>query len=377
MSSSAELLSVRSPRLLPDLIVQVASRLAGSAVAMYVIDLDGSCAMRLAGDASRFPDCIVAPVGVGPEVVPGLLSLLRKHVLEAVPGSGFAPLIVRDRVMGFLLAGRAPAEPLDHFAGEAAVALELASGYTDALHFARRRKDTRPAAEIQQNLLPPRLACLDGVELAGGVLPGYEVGGDFFDYADNADGLWLAVADAAGKGNAAAALASLAIGSLRAARRAGAGLREQVCEVHEATLEVDDDRFLTGVFACWDARGSLRWINCGHPPPLVVRVDGRIEELDGEHTFPLGILERERSFTILSTQINPRERLLIYTDGLTERRRADGTLLGVDGLRDALAGLRDQPPAVIVRGLQDAVIAVSPEPLRDDTTMLVLAPAKR
>jgi serine phosphatase RsbU (regulator of sigma subunit) len=103
------------------------------------------------------------------------------------------------------------------------LALELASGYTDALHAVRRRKDTKPAAEIQQNLLPPRLARVSGADVAGGVLPGYDVGGDFFDYAGNADGLWLVVADATGKGVSAAAVSSLAVGALRAARRGDHG----------------------------------------------------------------------------------------------------------------------------------------------------------
>ena len=181
------------------------------------------------------------------------------------------------------------------------MALELASGYTDALHSVRRRKDTQPAAEIQQNLLPPRLARVNGADLAGGVLPGYDVGGDFFDYAGNADGLWLVVADATGKGNSAAALSSLAIGALRAARRAGAGLQEAARLADEAILALDMELYLTMVLGSWDADGRrLRWINCGHPTPLILRADGRVDELDGERTYPLGIRFTERSFPVLS-----------------------------------------------------------------------------
>ena len=61
--------------------------------------------------------------------------------------------------------GDRPAVDLEPFAGQAALALELASGYTDALHAVRRRKDTQPAAEIQQNLLPPRMARVDRADL--------------------------------------------------------------------------------------------------------------------------------------------------------------------------------------------------------------------
>ena len=62
---------------------------------------------------------------------------------------------------------------------------------------------------------------MNGADVAGDVLPGYDVGGDFFDYAGNADGLWLVVADATGKGDSAAALSSLALGAPRAALAPG------------------------------------------------------------------------------------------------------------------------------------------------------------
>ena len=294
---AGELLGASSPHLVPERVVEIASAQAGCPVAAYVLDVDGSFALRLAGDVERFPERIRAPVGVGPEIIPGALPRLRGLVIDRVGPSTLWPMVVRDRVMGFLLARDRPAVDLGAFAGQAALALELASGYTDALHTVRRRKDTQPAAEIQQNLLPPRLARVDRADVAGGVLPGYDVGGDFFDYAGNADGLWLVVADATGKGNSAAALSSLAIGALRAARRAGAGLQEAARLADEAIMSLDMQLYLTAVLGSWDPdRHRLRWINCGHPTPLILRADGRVDELDGERTYPLGVRFSERVF---------------------------------------------------------------------------------
>jgi serine phosphatase RsbU (regulator of sigma subunit) len=372
---AGELLDASLPHLVPERVVEVASTQAGCPVAAYVLDVDGSCALRLAGDVERFPERIPAPVGVGPEIIPEALPQLRALVIDRVGPSTLWPMVVRDRVIGFLLARDRPAVDLEAFAGQAASALELASGYTDALHAVRRRKDTQPAAEIQQNLLPPRLARVDRADVAGGVLPGYDVGGDFFDYAGNADGLWLVVADATGKGNSAAALSSLAIGALRAARRAGAGLQEAARLADEAIMALDMQLYLTAVLGSWDPNAyRLRWINCGHPTPLILRADGHVEELDGERTYPLGIRFAQRVFPVLSAQVGPADRLLLYSDGVSERRTADGGRIGEDGLRAILAELGPCSAATTVRGLQDAVINASPEALRDDATLMVIAP---
>jgi hypothetical protein len=359
----------------PERVVEVASAEAACPVAVYVLDVDGSCALRLAGDVDRFPELIRAPVGVGPEVIPEALPQLRRLVTDRVGPSTLWPMVVRDRVMGFLLARDGWSVDLEGFASHAGLALELASGYTDTLHAVRRHKDTEPAAEIQQNLLPPRLARVQGADVAGGVLPGYDVGGDFFDYASNADGLWVVVADATGKGNSAAALSSLAIGALRAARRAGAGLQEAARLADQAIMALDMELYLTAVLGSWDAIGKqLRWINCGHPTPLILRADGSVEELEGERTYPLGIRFTDRVFPVLTALVASGDRLLLYSDGVSERRTADGGRIGENGLRAILAELGPRSAATTVRGIQDAVIAASPDALRDDATLLVVAP---
>src|SRR3954469_18781618 len=92
-----------APHGLPQRVVDEASRLAGSAVAAYVIDLDGSCVIRLAGDAEHYPDRIVAPLGVAPEVPLESLPRLRSHIADALGTSTVAPLVVRERVVGLLV----------------------------------------------------------------------------------------------------------------------------------------------------------------------------------------------------------------------------------------------------------------------------------
>ena len=375
-SDAAEMLGDAPPHAVPERIVSEASRLAERPVGAYVIDLDGSCVIRLAGDAEEFPDRINAPLGIGPEIPVESLAALEGYVADALGTSTVVPLLVRDRIVGLLVARERPARPLDDFARQAALAIELASGYTDGIHSVRRRKDVQPAAEIQQNLLPPRLAHVEGADVAGGVLPGYDVGGDFFDYASNAEGLWLVVADAVGKGNVAAALSSLGVGALRSARRSGSGLEEAARVTHRTVMGTGDvGRFLTAVLAIWDpGRERLRWILCGHPTPLVLRAGGTIEELDDARTYPLGLFEEERDFAVAETHLGRGDRLVLYSDGISERRMPDGGFFGVDRVREVLLATGDASAAVTARALQNAVIGASPAPMRDDATLLVVAP---
>src|SRR5436190_21106146 len=157
---------------------------------------------------------------------------------------------------------------------------ERATGYTDLIARFRRARRTSAAAEVQQDLLAPRISPIAGAELAGSLLPAYNVGGDWFDHAENPEGAWLTVADAMGKGVRATAVSAIALAALRGARRSGDSLEECCQAVDDAVVEmaVAEPTFLTAVIATWHAASrTLAWVNCGHPPPLLIAADGTAE----------------------------------------------------------------------------------------------------
>lgn len=346
--------------------------MAGAPVGVYVIDVDGSCLVFLCGDDS-FPEQLPSPGAVGPELPLEAMDDVRAAATRALPGTTVVPIALRERALAVFVT-RGDGERLTGLADQAALALELGSAYTDAVHDARRRRRIKPAAEIQQNLLPPRLARVPGATLAGGVLPGYDVGGDFLDHAHNDDGVWLAVGDGIGKGDAAASLASLTVGALRAARRSGAEPATAMGEMHEALWGLGSgNQFVTAIVARWTpASRELEWVNAGHPRPLLFS-GGRVLELEGETTFPLGIMHRRRSFRVARRVLAPGDRLLLYSDGVYERRARDGTPLGLDGVERAVSAVVEQSAARLVRAVQDAVRVHSDRPLRDDATLLAIA----
>jgi serine phosphatase RsbU (regulator of sigma subunit) len=286
-----------------------------------------------------------------------------------------APMWLRGRAVGLLLGLRGTTDSLVELGRLGAAAMELAAGYTDVIDGARRRKETHAAAELQQSLLPPRIARMGGGEVAGSVLPSYEVGGDWFDYVENREGAWLAIADAAGKGATAGALGGIALAALRAARRSGQTLEEAARSMHEVIHGVSrPEFFVTAIVARWQAVYSVfSWINCGHPPPLVVRPDDTIEQLSTEPGLPLGLWERERRFTRHQRRLGSGERLILHSDGITARRTPNG-LFGLDGIERAVREAPSRSATAIAKAIQEAVMSAAEDPLQDDAVAIVLAP---
>jgi serine phosphatase RsbU (regulator of sigma subunit) len=352
-------------------VAETASALAGCPVALYVVDLEGTHVSRVVGDAG-LPDKIPIGQAVGPE-------LPRRHAAEELErlrsgGVWATPLWLRGRAVGLLLSTREPAADLAPLAREASVAIDVADRYTDVFETARRRRPMSAAAELQEGLLPPRIATVPGAELAATVVPAYEVGGDWFDYAEQDEQTWLAVGDASGKGNRAAALSALCVGALRAARRDRGTLEEAVTRMDEAVRSVGDaELFVTVLVGRWEPAGrTLAWIGCGHPRPLVVTAAGDVSEAPGVTSPALGVASgemfRERNVTVLQ----PGDRLLLYSDGVTERRVSGGGRFGLGGLERAIHQARSPSAASLITSLLAHVLGASDEPPDDDATALAL-----
>jgi serine phosphatase RsbU (regulator of sigma subunit) len=206
------------------------------------------------------------------------------------------------------------------------------------------------------------------------VLPSYEVGGDWFDYVENRDGAWIAIADGAGRGPRAAGLSSVTLAALRAARRSGSTL-EEAAELMDETVHTagGPEFFVTAILARWNPVYSLfSWINLGHPPPLLIERDGTAEELATQPDVPLGLPDRARSFRRHQRRLADGDRLVLYTDGISRRRTADGPF-DVDGIAAAVRAAGGRSAAAAARAVQEAVVSASEDPLPDDAAVVVLA----
>jgi serine phosphatase RsbU (regulator of sigma subunit) len=361
------------PHLVPDQLVAEARRVGGVPVALYVVDIDGSQLLRLAG-SEEFPERLQAPPALGPEIVPEGLPEFHEQLERQLPGCVCEPLWLRGRVIGLLLCIGVPLSPLADIAKQGAAALELANDYTDVVEASRRRKPTTPAAEIQQHLFPPRIARITGAQLAGVLLPTYEVGGDWFDFVENRDGAWLAIADASGTGPTSAGLGAAVLGALRAARRSGKDLKPALALMNETVLRLEHETFEVTVWlARWRAAtGILSWVNCGHPSAYLVDEEGNLSELAGPRHAPLG-KSAKPSYRVTQQPLTPGQRVILVTNGIIRRKLETGKRFGVDGIKQALARADSPTAAATAMAIQQSVTDCWKEPLDDDGTIVVMA----
>jgi AcrR family transcriptional regulator len=374
--SITEVLNKVPPFQLGDQVVAEAQRLAGvTAAAVYLCDLDGTTLQRMAGGGG-FPDRLAVPLAVGPEIPREGIEALRASIQEVLPGVAVAPMYLRGRAMGVLVAVGARDDALRDLAAEAAAAIGLADQYTDAIAAVRRTRPTTPAAEIQQNLLPPRILRIAGALIAGNVLPGYDIGGDWFDYAENRDCAWIGIADTEGEGPAAAGLGAVILGAFRAARHGTGDPGTVVRAMHDVLREVSRGKATAHVtIATWNgATSTVRWVTCGDHAPVLIGVDGELEVL-GDGVLPLlGKRGMPAEPQVQERRIADGERLLLLSDAIIDRPTVDGKTLGLPGIRDAVGKAPLASAAGTLRAIEDAVREAVEDPLSDDATVVVLVP---
>lgn len=362
-------------------LVEGARLLGGSDVVLYLVDYEQE---RLQPTTDRLDHGEpVAEASIRGTMAGRCFSSQR--LLEAPDGDTvqvWVPVSERAARLGVLAMtvpqldeqGRELCEELGLLAGQLVL---TASAYCDRFHLQRRRRDLSLAAEMQWSLLPPLTFAYDGTTVAGLLEPAYEVGGDSFDYALNGRTLQFGVFDAMGHGVPSSVTSGLTVGAYRHGRRSGGDLPAVLAGMDAAVEGVLADTFATALIAELDLTGGvLTWLSAGHPPPLVMRSGTVLPELEQEAAFPLGmgLDDTVDALHPSSLQLEPGDRVLLYTDGVTEARSQDGEEFGPERLHDVFvressSGLL---PAEVLRRMVQACLDWQGGPLRDDATLLLL-----
>ena len=199
------------------------------------------------------------------------------------------------------------------------------------------------------------------------------MGGDFYDFFRMQEGRWGAViGDVCGKGPTAAALTGLTRHTIRAAA-AGVGEPQAVVRLlNQAILRDQSDEFCTVAFAMVQRRGQGAEANVvcgGHLPPVVIRLDGRVEHVDCKGAL-LGVID-DPALVSATAELHPSDALVFYTDGITEARMPR-EIFGEKRLLDLLASCAGFDAATIVSRVGEELDWLADASRRDDAAMLVV-----
>ena len=287
------------------------------------------------------------------------------------------PLSARGRVLGALSLAFAESgrrydddrlELARQLAERAAVAIDNAALFRAQHHIAET---------LQRALLPPDLPVIPGAAAAARYLPmgeGVDAGGDFYDIFELDAGRWLVVVgDVCGKGPEAASLTALARYTLRAFAPEQPDPARLLAALNDAILRQrpGNTQFLTACAAAVERRGTrlhLEVACAGHPPPLVLRAGGGHEWVAARGGV-VGVFPEIRLETT-ELILAPGDRIVAYTDGVTEARSGD-VMLGTEGLARIAAAPTTGPEELASR-VAEGAIAFQGGLLQDDVAVLVL-----
>src|SRR5665213_1014710 len=262
------------------------------------------------------------------------LSGSAKTQMVTTGRSNAGVLYMDSRLMAVDLAG-GNRELLQTLAIEASTVLENARLLEEERAKQRIEEELGVARRIQQSLLPRNLPETGWFRVCGSSMASHEVGGDYFDVVEVGPAEWsLVVADVAGKGVSSALLASFLQGAFLSA--AGArNIPEILSRINSFMAErAEHGKYATVFFASVDARGRLVYANAGHCAPLLARRGSKIESL-ATNAMPVGLVPGA-SFSVEERQLATGDRLVLYTDGVTEAQNTSGEFFGRGRLKDAV-----------------------------------------
>jgi sigma-B regulation protein RsbU (phosphoserine phosphatase) len=332
------------------------------------------------------------------EVSPQNFNEASEHFqLAPLKPDCLVPMLGRDsRLVGLVVLGSRLSEEsyssedkrlLAAVAIQAGIALEgirLGEKIAERIEVERRAaQEMEFARQVQNRLFPQKFPRLRTLEYAGGCTPARQVGGDYYDFLELKPGrVALVLADIAGKGVSGALLMANLQANLRGQYAIALDdLPRLLGSVNHLFYEnTTDSSYATLFFADYDdSTRRLRYVNCGHLPPLLLRGNQRFKELDSpdadvERLQPtstvLGLFE-EWECSVHEVQLTPGDLLVLYTDGVTEAARADGEEFGESRLIQSLRAHHDRPVAFLLEMIVDDVQKFSSGEQGDDITLVI------
>jgi sigma-B regulation protein RsbU (phosphoserine phosphatase) len=264
-------------------------------------------------------------------------------------------------------------ELLQTLAIEASTVLENARLLVEEQSKRQMEEELQLARTIQQSLLPGSLPAQGWLLAAGSSVASREVGGDYYDVSPVDPRCWcVVVADVSGKGVGSALLASLLQGALITTAGVPEALERRVTRLSQFLLDrTGGEKYATLFYSLLHDHGRFSYINAAQCPPIVMRAQGERIELEATG-MPVGLMEGAE-FAVESLQLAPGDRVVIYSDGVTEAQNQNKEFFGKKRLNDILKAHAGDSCGAIHDAIQEGVAAFTEgAPQSDDITVVVL-----
>lgn len=264
-------------------------------------------------------------------------------------------------------------EILQTLALEASTILENARLLEEERAKQRLEEELNIARSIQSGLLPSELPAQGWFRAVGSSIASRQVGGDYFDVRQaSPDRYAFMIADVSGKGVSAALLAALLQGAFVFASEGNLPIDEMMSRVNRFLIErARGEKYATVVYCTLNRAGELCWSNAGHPQPVVVHADGRLERLESTG-MPIGMLDIAM-YEVKTIQLQPGDKLVLFSDGLSEATNARGEFFEKRALQEFLCAHAGIGCAELHAQLSEAAEDFSEgTEQQDDITMLVV-----
>jgi serine phosphatase RsbU (regulator of sigma subunit) len=371
---------------LPSLVNRHAAEAGLHDVLIYLTDLQQDVLRLLIGrgkNAGEGPDAPATEFRINTTLAGRTfqeMRILRHPGAAGDLGYWWVPMLDGTERLGVLRisaadAGKVAEEDMRALASLVALLVVSKRSHSDSHARLVRTRPMHVAAEMQWTLMPPLAFACEQLAISAALEPAYEIGGDAFDYAIADDTVHLAIFDAMGHDASAGLTASLAMAACRNNRRQGVDL-VKTSEAIERTLITEfgrATRFVTAILAELNiSTGVLTWVNRGHHPPVVIRGGRWTASLRCPPAHPMG-LDLGLPIALCREQLQPGDRVLFYTDGVTEARDPNGREFGLNRFVEFIIhhNAEGLPVPETLRRLVRSMLDYHGDRLQDDATVLL------
>ena len=297
------------------------------------------------------------------------------------------PLVLEDKVDAILGLGRKEnlqsytikdLELLKKLGQEVGVTVFNALHYEDLAEKERLDEEMRMGRQIQVNLLPQKTPQIAGLIVQGLMNPAKEIGGDYYDFiiVSGRDELGIVIGDVSGKGVAAGLLMTMAKMAIHALSQHESSPRQILLKANTLLYDqIGGQKFMTLLYLLWQAKTkTLLYSSAGHEHILICRSGAGVVEAIVSGGFMLGMIPEISTFleeTRIPFEVN--DKILLYTDGVTEAQNANGERFGLPKLKEVFLKHSLKPAAELMKSVKDEVYGfIGDHPQYDDITLVVL-----